>query len=37
MIMAYEKEDETAVAKELACAGGVCEIEEAPQTTTMVS
>jgi ribonucleoside-diphosphate reductase alpha chain len=34
-IMAYEKEDETAVAKELACAGGVCEIEEVPQTTVV--
>ena len=26
-IMVYEKEDETAVAKELACAGGACEID----------
>jgi hypothetical protein len=26
-IMSYEKKDETEVKKELACAGGTCEIE----------
>jgi ribonucleoside-triphosphate reductase (thioredoxin) len=29
-IMSYEKTDETDVKKELACAGGVCEIEDIP-------
>lgn len=33
MIVAYEKQDETEVKKELACAGGVCEIEDVPQQT----
>lgn len=33
-IIVYEKQDETEVRKELACAGGVCEIEEVPKQST---
>ena len=29
-ILLYEKEDSTDVKKELACAGGVCEIDDIP-------
>jgi hypothetical protein len=36
-IMTYEKEDETEVRKELACAGGVCEIEETPKAAATLS
>jgi hypothetical protein len=36
-IMAYELQDETEVRKELACAGGVCEIETVPQAATTAS
>ncbi len=31
-IMAYEKRDETDIKKELACAGGVCEIDDLKTT-----
>lgn len=31
-LIIYEKEDQTVGAKELACVGGVCEIDEVPQT-----
>ncbi len=33
-ILLYEKEDTTDVKKELACVGGVCEIEEIPAATS---
>ncbi len=36
-IMTYELTDETEVKKELACAGGVCEVEEVPQQAVVTS
>ncbi|MFA6339201.1 MAG: ATP cone domain-containing protein [Candidatus Paceibacterota bacterium] len=36
-IVTYEKDDETEVKKELACAGGVCDVDDARVTATPVS
>ncbi len=35
-IMAYEKKDETDIKKELACVGGVCEIDDAVASKTSI-
>ncbi len=35
-ILLYEKEDSTDIKKELACVGGVCEIEDVPADTAVV-
>ncbi len=36
-IIVYEQQDSTSGAKELACAGGVCEIDEIPQVAPLAS
>ena len=36
-ILLYEKEDATDVKKELACVGGICEIEDVPADTKVAT